>query len=49
MREHKRLKHWGKKNKKLRDKNPYGEENGITTTIIITTRGLFYLLFISLY
>eukprot|EP01038_Epipyxis_sp_PR26KG_P004764 gene4764-6682_t len=28
-REHKRLKHWGKKNKKLRDKNPYGESNGV--------------------
>jgi hypothetical protein len=28
-REHKRLKHWGKKNKKLRDKNPYGEDNGV--------------------
>jgi len=24
-REHKRLKHWGKKNKKLRDKTPYGD------------------------
>ena len=24
-REHKRLKHWGKKNKKLRDKDPYGD------------------------
>ena len=27
-REHKRLKHWGKKNKKLRDKTPYGEDSG---------------------
>jgi large subunit GTPase 1 len=27
-REHKRLKHWGKKNKKLRDKDPYGESHG---------------------
>lgn len=24
-REHKKLKHWGKKNRKLRDKNPYGD------------------------
>lgn len=28
-REHKRLKHWGKKNRKLRDKNPYDEEKGV--------------------
>jgi large subunit GTPase 1 len=27
-RDHKKLKHWGKKNRKLKDKNPYGEENG---------------------
>lgn len=27
-REHKRLKHWGKKNKKLRDKNPYADGSG---------------------
>lgn len=28
-REHKRLKHWGKKNRKLRDKNPYDDEKGV--------------------
>jgi large subunit GTPase 1 len=27
-REHRKLKHWGKKNRKLKDKNPYAEENG---------------------
>lgn len=27
-REHKKLKHWGKKNKKFSDKDPYGEHNG---------------------
>ena len=27
-REHKRLKHWGKKNRKLRDKTPYDESHG---------------------
>jgi hypothetical protein len=27
-RDHKRLKHWGKKNRKLRDKNPYDEDKG---------------------
>ena len=36
-REHKRLKHWGKKNKKLRDKNPYGEENGVLSYIAYST------------
>ena len=30
-REHKREKHWGKKNKKLRDKNPYSDEYGTIT------------------
>ena len=42
-REHKRGKHWGKKNKKLRDKNPYGDEFGNTTKNISafsTNRGL---------
>jgi hypothetical protein len=33
-REHKRLKHWGKKNKKLRDKNPYGEDHGTEAYVI---------------
>jgi len=28
-REHKRLKHWGKKNRKLRDKNPYADDKGV--------------------
>jgi ribosome biogenesis GTPase A len=28
-REHKRLKHWGKKNRKLRDKNPYDDDKGV--------------------
>ncbi len=32
-REHKRLKHWGKKNKKLRDKTPYAEENGLVPMV----------------
>lgn len=36
-REHKRLKHWGKKNKKLRDKNPYGEENGVVSYAVYST------------
>lgn len=36
-REHKRLKHWGKKNKKLRDKNPYGEDNGVVSYIAYST------------
>jgi hypothetical protein len=27
-REHKKIKKWGKKNRKLREKTPYGEENG---------------------
>ena len=39
-REHKRLKNWGKKGKKLRDKDPYGEGNfaifSIFYTIILT-------------
>ena len=33
-RDHKRGKHWGKKNKKLRDKNPYGDVYGSTTGAI---------------
>jgi hypothetical protein len=36
-REHKRLKHWGKKNRKLRDKTPYGDEHG-TSSFIATIR-----------
>jgi len=36
-REHKRLKHWGKKNKKLRDKTPYGEENGVISYVAYST------------
>ncbi len=36
-REHKRLKHWGKKNKKLRDKDPYGEANGVVSYVAYTT------------
>lgn len=28
-REHKRLKHWGKKNRKLREKNPYDDGKGV--------------------
>jgi hypothetical protein len=40
-REHKRLKHWGKKNKKLRDKDPYGEDNGaVSYTAYSTNRAL---------
>ncbi len=37
-RDHKRLKHWGKKNKKLRDKNPYGEESGKVSYALTTSR-----------
>ena len=33
-REHKRLPHWGKKNRKLRNKNPYGEDTGPTSFIM---------------
>lgn len=37
-REHKRLKHWGKKNKKLRDKDPYGDkETGYVSYTAYTT------------
>jgi large subunit GTPase 1 len=36
-RDHKRLKTWGKKNKKLRDKNPYGEENGKMSFVALST------------
>lgn len=41
-REHKRLKHWGKKNKKLRDKDPYREkETGyVSYTAFTTNRAL---------
>lgn len=33
-RDHKRLKHWGKKNRKLRDKTPYSEDNGTANFIM---------------
>jgi len=36
-REHKRLKHWGKKGKKLRDKTPYAEENGTVSYVAYST------------
>lgn len=36
-REHKRLKHWGKKGKKLRDKTPYSEENGAVSFVAFST------------
>ena len=37
-REHKRYKHWGKKNKKLRDKDPYGnKETGYVAYTAFTT------------
>ena len=36
-RDHKRLKRWGKKNKKLRNKTPYGEENGTVAYSAFTT------------
>ena len=36
-REHKRVKMWGKKNKKLRNKNPYGEENGAVAYVAYST------------
>lgn len=36
-RDHKRLKRWGKKNKKLRDKEPYGEKNGTIAYVALTT------------
>lgn len=40
-REHKRTKMWGKKNKKLRNKNPYDEENGaVSYTAYSTNRNL---------
>jgi large subunit GTPase 1 len=40
-REHKKLKHWGKKNRKLRDKNPYGEVDEIKAfTVHITNRNV---------
>jgi hypothetical protein len=42
-RDHKRLKHWGKKNKKLRDKNPYGDESGVVSYAAYSTNrsGIF--------
>lgn len=36
-REHKKLKHWGKKNRKLRDKNPYGDNTQIKSFTVHTT------------
>lgn len=36
-REHKRMKHWGKKNKKLRNKNPYGDDNGAISYVAYST------------
>jgi hypothetical protein len=36
-REHKRLKHWGKKNKKNQDKDPYSEYNGVVSYVAYTT------------
>ena len=36
-REHKKLRHWGKKNKKLQDKDPYGEDNGVVSYHAFTT------------
>jgi len=36
-REHKRQKSWGKKGRKLRDKNPYGEENGRVSMVGVGT------------
>jgi hypothetical protein len=36
-REHKRLKHWGKKNRKLRDKDPYGDKNGTVSYAVYST------------
>ncbi len=36
-RDHKRLKRWGKKNKKLRDKEPYGEHNGTISYVALST------------
>lgn len=36
-REHKRYKQWGKKNKKLRNKNPYGEDSGSITYVAYST------------
>ena len=36
-RDHKRLKRWGKKNKKLRNKTPYGEDSGTVSLTAFTT------------
>jgi hypothetical protein len=36
-REHKKLKHWGKKNRKLREKNPYDESDGIKASYTLHT------------
>lgn len=41
-REHKKLKHWGKKNKKLRNKNPYNEENGLVSFVAYSTNRTCY-------
>lgn len=40
-REHKKMKHWGKKNKKLRDKDPYGEA-GAGSMMYTTNRAPAY-------
>ena len=40
-REHKKLQHWGKKNRKNRDQTPYGEDNGVVSYVAYSTsRGL---------
>jgi ribosome biogenesis GTPase A len=36
-REHKRLKHWGKKNKKNKDKDPYGEGKSVSAFVAYST------------
>lgn len=36
-REHKKLKHWGKKNRKLREKNPYDESDGVKASYTLHT------------
>jgi len=36
-REHKKLKYWGKKNRKLRDKNPYDDSNGAVPMVAFCT------------
>lgn len=37
-REHKKLRHWGKKNKKLKEKDPYGEDSGAIYHAYTTNR-----------